>query len=384
MKVLVISPPCLNRDWRTKLRKASQDRDIDITLLVPHRWVVYGRLIAYENSPGENIKVISGRMCFVGHVNRNFFYTGLMSAMSIRPDIIHMEVEPSSLIALEILILKKIFCPRAKIVFQTSKSKIVRDNPVSKMIQRYVLKKADLAFPVSKRSAQFLREKGFKGKVYIHPNGVTLSDFKKMDVSSLRRDLGLDKSFVIGYVGRIVKEKGLEVLLRAVRRLKIDYRLLWIGEGSAKTWLMNLAKELGVEKKLHHIGYRTHCEVPLYLNCMDVFVLPSLTQPWWEEYFGMALIEAMACGVPVIGSTCGAIPSTIDGAGLIFEEGSEQDLADKIERVAKDSKFRIQLVENALKRVKEKYMWDIIAEQTWQVYKDLENEIARKDKRGMA
>jgi len=94
-------------------------------------------------------------------------------------------------------------------------------------------------------------------------------------------------------------------------------------------------------------------DVAMVLNMLDVFVLPSKIR----ESFGMVLVEAMACGIPVIGSNIGGIPEIIKDSfnGYLFEPGNEKDLTDKLSKILSDEKLRKQLSANALKTVENRF-----------------------------
>jgi len=204
------------------------------------------------------------------------------------------------------------------------------------------------------------------------PNGVDIQLFKKLDVSELKSQLKLDQKFVIGYVGRLLQMKGLDILLRAASQLKgLDYQLLMLGRGDYKTNLVSLSESLGISHKLLWVDAVPPEDVPRYINCMDVLVLPSLTTPGWVEFFGRVLVEAMACQVPVIGSDSGEIPNVIGDAGLIFHEGDANDLKDKLLLLANDRNLQSELSAQGLKRAICKYSWGQIAEDTYGVYKSI-------------
>ena len=104
-----------------------------------------------------------------------------------------------------------------------------------------------------------------------------------------------------------------------------------------------------------------HEQVARYLNTLDTLALPSLTTPTWKEQFGHVLIEAMACGVPVIGSSSGAIPELIGDAGLIFPEGDIAALRAAIISLQTNLCQRSELARAGRKRVLEHYTHDRIA-----------------------
>ncbi len=111
--------------------------------------------------------------------------------------------------------------------------------------------------------------------------------------------------------------------------------------------------------------------MPLRLGELDVLVLPSLTRPNWKEQFGRVLIEAMACGVPVIGSSSGEIPYVIGDAGLIAAEGNVAALRASLQRLAGDRALRTELAARGRRRVLERFTHEHVARQTMTVYREI-------------
>ena len=115
-------------------------------------------------------------------------------------------------------------------------------------------------------------------------------------------------------------------------------------------------------------------ELPDYYCVADVVVLPSIhTRKGETEGLGVVLLEAMACGVPVVGSNVGGIPDIIKHGetGLLAAEKDPEDLADKILKLLDDKRLRKRVIENGLKLVRENFSWDVIAEKFLQVYKEV-------------
>jgi glycosyltransferase involved in cell wall biosynthesis len=127
--------------------------------------------------------------------------------------------------------------------------------------------------------------------------------------------------------------------------------------------LLAQAGRLNILERVQFIEAVPHLDVPSYLHRADVLVLPSITTPSWKEQFGRVLVEAMACGIPVIGSDSGAIPEVIGGAGLVFKEGGSTDLANKISDLFSDTSLPEQYRSLGLKRVKEIYSDQAIGNQ---------------------
>jgi len=158
---------------------------------------------------------------------------------------------------------------------------------------------------------------------------------------------GSDDEIVIGYVGRIVEEKGLATLLRALSTLKdLRWGLVVIGSGPYETEFERLARQLGLSRRVQRVGYVPHEDAPLYLSAFDLLVLPSETRPNWSEQFGRVVTEALACGTPVVGSDSGEIPNLLrtTGGGLIFPEGKAEALARQIRRLVVEPALRRELV----------------------------------------
>ena len=115
--------------------------------------------------------------------------------------------------------------------------------------------------------------------------------------------------------------------------------------------------------------------MPAYLTGLDVLVLPSRTRPNWKEQFGRVLVEAMACGVPVIGSTCGEIPQVIGDAGLVFPEEDVNALREALLHLQRDDNLRRDLAERGRARVLSHYTQKQVAAATVDVYRQMMREV---------
>ena len=114
-----------------------------------------------------------------------------------------------------------------------------------------------------------------------------------------------------------------------------------------------------------------HDAVPTYLNAMDVLCAPSQSTAHWREQFGRMLIEAMACGVPVIATRSGEIPHVIEGTGILVDEHDEQALTDAIAKLLDDEGLRRTLAERALCRVREQFAWPVVARAHLEFFEEL-------------
>ncbi len=380
IRVLVISHACVQRSWQRKFAEIGRQKEVEVVLLLPEYWIENYRIVELENREDLNCKVVVGRAVWIGYGSRYFFISSFINTLrTFRPDIIHLEQEPGSLVALQTVLYRNLFATHSKLIFRTSRSRrgsfgftsTLKRAIFLRTIERLTYRNADFAFPLSQRALNLLRRKGYKKGAKALPNGVDVDMFKELEVSSLKEDMGLSGFFVVGYVGRLSIEKGLSALLEAVAGIRQDIKLLFVGSGSCKSSLVDLAGRLNLGEKLILIDTVGQERVPAYINCMDVLVLPSIATSQWEEYFGRVLVEAMACGVPVIGSDCGEIPNVIGDAGLIFEQNNSGDLRTCLMKIIDNNELRNSLVGKGKERVLDYFAWEKIAEETLRVYKQL-------------
>ncbi len=170
---------------------------------------------------------------------------------------------------------------------------------------------------------------------------------------------------VVGYIGRLVPEKGVDLLADALAPL--DASLLVVGEGPARRDLeRRVAAWPG--SKAAFAGAVDHADIPDYLAFLDALVLPSRTTPAWAEQFGHVLVEAMAAGVPIVGSSSGAIPEVIGDAGLIFPEGDVEALRRQLQTLLTDESLRKTLIDRGHERVRTSYSNAVIATIQREIY----------------
>ena len=162
------------------------------------------------------------------------------------------------------------------------------------------------------------------------------------------------KNFTVGYVGRLEKVKGVEYLVMAVEALKEkipEIDLIVVGEGSEKAQLVWLADQLGLRGRAKFVGYKD--DYIGWLKDFDVFVLPSV-----KESLGIILLEAMACGCPVVAARVGGVVEVVEHekTGLLAEPRSSAALAEAILRVYNEKELVATIREKALISVKEKFL----------------------------
>jgi len=156
----------------------------------------------------------------------------------------------------------------------------------------------------------------------------------------------------LAMVGRLVPKKGADVLLRAMARLVrqgMDVRLRVAGDGGERERLVALAASLGLQDRVHFAGWQW--DIAGFLDGASLFVLPSLDEP-----FGIALIEAMARGVPIVATaTQGPREIMTEREGWLVPPGDEAALADAIRAALDDAPERARRAERALERFRSEY-----------------------------
>ena len=347
-------------------------------VLTPDRWYESFQEIHFVPESDIHCEEIPCPIRFSGYGSRFFYQRGIAQHFKdFQPDIIHLEEEAWSLNALQTVRLKRKYCLNSRFIFRTSLSipSKQRFGPLPVWIEKRVFRATDIAFPLSENAGEILKQRGYDGAQIPFPNGVDVSIFQKQDMWELKESLGLNDSFVIGYVGRLLQMKGVDTLIEAVSILAkmvhyCPFMLLIVGQGEDRDRFQEAAAEHQISDRIVWIDAVSPEEVPNYINCMDTLVLPSRTTADWVEFFGRVLIEGMACEVPVIGSDSGEIPNVIGKAGLVFPEGDAKTLAARIGQLKNDQKLYHDLQRRGLERVQD-FTWETIAERTYKVYQQL-------------
>jgi glycosyltransferase involved in cell wall biosynthesis len=160
---------------------------------------------------------------------------------------------------------------------------------------------------------------------------------------------------VVGFLGRFVEEKGLRLLTQALERCTQPWRALFVGGGVLEGFLREWSGRYG--DRVRVVTGVQHSEVPRYLNSMDILCAPSQSSPHWREQFGRMLIEAFACGVPVIASDSGEIPFVAGTAGRILPESDIDAWATEIDRVLDSPGERKRMSAAGVARAHEEFDW---------------------------
>lgn len=269
----------------------------------------------------------------------------------------HIEEEPYSLVTFQLAWTAH---RQGRRFVLTTFQNIDKRRPIPfRWTQDWVLARARGALVGSPDAEGVIRAHGFAGPAAPVALGVDPAVYRPQRDQALRDDLGLD-GFVVGAVGRLDPVKGLPVLFRALTR-EPRARALIVGSGPEEAALKALVAALNLGPRVTWVPAVAHADVPRYLGVLDALVAPSVSRPGIREQFGRVLVEAMACGVPVIGSSSGEIPRVLGDAGLVFPEGDDRALAACLAELIGSPARRTALTSAGAARVAAHYTWDAIA-----------------------
>ena len=224
-------------------------------------------------------------------------------------------------------------------------------------MERGVYSLARFAFPITRAVGAVLERKGFAGRTTVCPLPVDVERCRprgrEADLKMIPR---IENDVVIGYMGRIVEAKGLRTLAEALGRIReLPWRLVMVGSGDFEPVFREILETNSIADRVQFLGYIPHDETAKVLSALDVLVLPSETQPNWEEQFGRVIPEALACGTCVLGSDSGEIPVLIreSGGGVVFPQRNAPALAEALREVILNGARRQQLADTGRKWVLE-------------------------------
>ena len=366
MKVCVVSHAYVTPVNHDKLRALSAIDGIDLTLLVPDAWRTATSVLALPPMDAP-YRVARSPITSNGRIGA-YRYRDLSEIRRGRPDVIHAEVEPWSLAALQVVRA----AAGAPVVLFTWENLEGPRRLASRAVERFVLRKVGHVIAGNQGARARMRRRGVPdARLSVLPQlGIDVVRFANGDPARARA-AGAPAGGgppVIGFIGRVVAEKGVDTLVEAVE--KLDARLLIVGDG-AEVAVLRTRTAGWPAGKVTFAGAVRDADVPHYLACLDVLVLPSRTTPSWAEQFGHVLIEAMAAGVPVVGSSSGAIPEVIGDAGLVFAEGDVESLRRRLEEILGEHALRARLVAAGRARVERCYTNARVAAEQVAIYRRL-------------
>ncbi len=360
MKALIISKALVRASYQRKLLDLER-LGCEVRACVPRSWIEEGQEHGLEISPSARHLIHPLPLRFNGRFHLHY-YPGLAKEFErFGPDLVFIDEEPYNLATF--LAMRDATRLKIPAVFFTWQNLNHRLPLPFWLMQRYVFNRCRVAIAGTTTAEVVLRARGFRGRVAVTPQfGVDTEAFSPGHRPA-------DRPFTVGYIGRLVPAKGIRLLIDAMAGGENDgWRLLIAGYGSMRETLVQAATDAGFGERCQFETSVSSTDVPAWLRRLDVAVLPSISAPRWQEQFGRILIEAMACGVAVVGSDSGEIPSVVGDAGMIFPEKDVGGLHRCLRRLADEPDFRRDLAERGRERVINQFSSDRIARETYRAF----------------
>lgn len=318
-------------------------------------------------------RIVVKRLPYIGKIaNTNITPTLPLELLKEDFDIIHTHL-PTPWSADWSVIFAKL---KKKPVVITYHNDIVSKGFASYIAKFYNLTSLNLVLRIAKKiiitQPKYLEQspylKKYKDKIEVVPVGVDTKKFKPLNVDEEEHTL-----LFLSVLDRFHEYKGLEYLLKALKIVKDeikDVKLIIGGEGEFKTYYQEMANHLGVGDNVEFVGFIPDGKLTEYYNRCSIFVLPSYSSD--QEGFGIVLLEALACGKPVVTTEIVGVSKDVQNlnAGIVVKPRDVKNLADAIIRILQDDDLKRKMGKNG-RKVAEKYSWEKVAGVVEKIYTEL-------------
>lgn len=367
MRVLWISKASVTASFRRKIALL-HDMGVEVGVVTGQRWEHW----PFESSADDAYPIFQRHQVFSGR-NHLHWYRGLNRVIrEFRPDLIHIDEEHYSVVTTQAVALAKRH--HIPFIFQSWQN-IAKHYPFPfSAMEQYVFRHARAAVAGNEEVKHVLQSKGFDKRIDVIGLGVDTRQFFPREDFLFRRRLDLEGRWLVGYIGRLVPEKGVMDVLEAVAPLLQSYPSMTCvvaGSGPLEGSIRQYLEENDIAAQVRVLAWVKSEDMPRLMNALDVLVVPSRTTSRWKEQFGRVIIEAMAVGTPVIGSNSGEIPRVIGDGGLIVPEGHIEDIRDAVLELFEDTPRRHALGLKGHQRVQQYLSQEHVAKAFYHLYQDI-------------
>lgn len=378
LRVLFVSHAYVVGVNQGKLNAIAETGAVEVGLFAPNNWKApeWNRPLPLEN-PYPNLHLYSAPVAFSGKGGAHLYapWDVWRVLNDFKPDILQVEEEVFSLSTFEFAIWSRL-TKTPIVVFGWEN--LERQLPTLRWwICQFVLNTARAIIPGNQDGANIMRQWGYTGLLEVMPQMGVDPDFFAPPESANPLD---DRPFNIGFLGRLSRSKGIDLIFAAVKELRqqeLNCQVILCGSGSDEVALKHEAENLQISEWVIWRGAVRHEQAPAELSQFDVLVLPSRSTPTWKEQFGHVLIEAMAMGIPVVGSSSGEIPNVIGRSDLVFQEEDVDGLTAILKRLIHDPAWRQTVGSYGLNRVHQLYTHQRIAQRLIQLWRFILDEAAQ-------
>ena len=334
MKILVFSHCGVVARYRRRFELLAGYPGVrQVTVVIPPRWWEGGGMVEGVAECSANYRVRVERAAFSSGSRQHAHYypEARKIVRDESPDLVFLDEEPHSFVTFH---MATAVPPEVPLVFSTYQNlgKGIREDGLLRttayrVFRRRAFRRCCAAQAVGEDAASLLRQSGFRGAVFILPiigyDDAPGGNETGAPVFPFARHRG---ALVAGFVGRLIHEKGPDLLLQACSRLP-TIQVMIAGSGPLRGELERFAGSLGLLGRVAFVGPVAPCHIGGFFRSIDALVLPSRPHPQWVEQYGRVLVEAMAEGAVPVGSDSGEIPHVIGDAGLTFPAGDAHLLA---------------------------------------------------------
>ncbi len=230
-------------------------------------------------------------------------------------------------------------------------------------LEKFVFSRVNLVLCLTDKNLQDFRN--ITDKICVIPIGIDLNKFYTSDKEKFKKKLGLDGKVIITFVGRLLKVKGVEYLIDALKDIDREFLCLIVGSGKDEKHLKNMVKKYNLESRVKFLGFRH--DIPDILKATDIFVLPSVS-----EGLSLSLLEAKAAGCACVVSNIG-LPVIDNVTGIVFEPGNSKSLKNAILKLIDSPELRNFLGKNARNEAAHVYSWNRIIDRYTKLFVNFTN-----------
>lgn len=345
--------------WRERERQL-RTLGADLTLVSAARWEEGGSPVDLE--PDGDRFVVAART--LGRHPNLFLYDPrpLWRLLgSDRWDLVDLHEEPFSLAVAEFLLLRWLRARGVPFVLSSAQNLDKRYPAPIRWIEHLALTRAAGAYTCNREAGEILRRKGLTGELLLLPLGVDIDRFRPTDRPAP------DGALRVGFVGRLIRHKGVDVLLEAAAtddRLTVEV----FGDGVESERLAARAAALGLGARVTFHGPVDEADIPGVYHRVDVLAVPSVPLPGWVEQFGRVAVEAQSSGIPVVASASGALPDVVGESGLLVPPGDAAALAAALGRFLDEPGLWVRLRQAGLADSRQ-YSWVNVARAQMALYR---------------
>ena len=381
MKVLIISETYSAKENRKNIQ--ALQTELEVECIIPKKiWSPLHK--TYFSEEGQLLRNGVKSYPILNIYGSQFIFLSKdLGLKKFNPHIINVECNPWSLLFLQVLLYRWLFLKDAKLVCTVKKNTYESGRGIKKIIKnvltKYTLKKVD-HFICASRIASDL----YINKLMVSMDKISISthlgvdiDLFKPDITARRIKKNNDYSINIGYCGRFDADKGILDLLAAIESLNKNtanpIRLILLGDSAREQQTIN--QILNYQRRYKWLELRKsvpHESIPLFMHDLDLFVLPSIIKYDHQEHDAHVLLEAMACGVPCLGTKSGIITELLSSEpDCLVSPGHPEELACSINKLISNPGRLVELSKYLRKRAEREFSIETIAKNRISIYKEI-------------